>query len=211
MPESRSPTQYPGDGDRQAGRMPRTDSTASAPPHSERVKRDRDRAIDVARLSALLVVMFGHCALLLATVDDDGVHIGNLLGAVPAIAPVTWLVQIMPLFFLAGGAAGAYGWHQGSSWGTWLVTRAQRLCRPVFWYLAFWVAALMVARLILGPRSADALGRESVALLWFLGVYLVVLAFVPLLTQMRSWRTTALLVAGLLAAVLGIDAMRFAS
>ena len=48
-----------------------------------------------------------------------------------AIAPITWIVQVMPLFFLAGGAAGAYGWHTGTPWGTWLFTRAQRLCRPV--------------------------------------------------------------------------------
>src|SRR5262249_37873141 len=61
----------------------------------------RDRAVDVARLVALVVVMFGHCALLLATIDASGLRIGNLLGELPAIAPVTWVVQVMPLFFLA--------------------------------------------------------------------------------------------------------------
>lgn len=192
--------------------MPRTDSSPIAEtPTGRPTKPDRDRAIDVARLGALVVVMFGHCALLLATIDAGGVRIGNLLGAVPEIAPITWVVQIMPLFFLAGGAAGAYGWHQDSAWGSWLVTRAQRLCRPVFWYLAFWVAALGVARLVLGADSAVALGRESVALLWFLGVYLVVLAFVPVLTHMRTWRIAALLVAALLVAAGVTDAIRFAS
>lgn len=189
--------------------MPLTDTTAQTA--GTPAKRDRDRAVDVARLGALLVVMFGHCALLLSTIDDSGVRIGNLLGALPAIAPITWVVQIMPLFFLAGGAAGAYGWHPGSAWGSWLVTRAQRLCRPAFWYLAFWVAALMVARLVLGPDSADALGRESVALLWFLGVYLVVLAFVPALTHLRSWRTAAGLVLALLVAAMVTDMIRFSS
>ena len=47
----------------------------------------RDRAVDVARLAALVVVMFGHCALLLATIDAGGLRIGNLLGELPAIAP----------------------------------------------------------------------------------------------------------------------------
>lgn len=189
--------------------MPLTDSTSQTAERS--AKRDRDRAVDVARIGALLVVMFGHCALLLATIDDSGVRIGNLLGAVPVLAPVTWVVQIMPLFFLAGGAAGAYGWHPGSAWGSWLVARAQRLCRPVFWYLGFWVAALAVARVILGADSAEALGRESVALLWFLGVYLVVLAFVPALTHLRSWRSAAGLVLGLLAAATVIDMVRFST
>ena len=29
-----------------------------------------------------------------------------ILGELPLIAPLTWIVQVMPLFFLAGGAAG---------------------------------------------------------------------------------------------------------
>jgi surface polysaccharide O-acyltransferase-like enzyme len=170
----------------------------------------RDRAVDVARLAALVVVMFGHCALLLATIDSDGLRIGNLLGELPSIAPITWVVQVMPLFFLAGGAAGAYGWHSGTPWGTWLLTRAQRLCRPVFWYLAAWSIGLVVARMTLGAEAAESLGRESVALLWFLGVYLVVLAFVPALTRIRTGGAFAVVVASLLAAAAAIDGVRLA-
>ena len=165
----------------------------------------RDRAVDVARLAALVVVMFGHCALLLATIDTGGLRIGNLLGELPALAPITWIVQVMPLFFLAGGAAGAYGWRPGTPWGTWLFTRAQRLCRPVFWYLAAWTAGLLVVRVLLGAESAAGLGRECVALLWFLGVYLVVLAFVPALTRLSTGRAVAVVVASLLAAAASFD------
>jgi surface polysaccharide O-acyltransferase-like enzyme len=170
----------------------------------------RDRAVDVVRIASLVVVMFGHCALLLATIDAGGLRIGNLLGELPAIAPVTWIVQVMPLFFLAGGAAGAFSWHSGKPWGTWLFTRAQRLCRPVFWYLAAWSVGLVVARMTLGKESADGLGRECVALLWFLGVYLVVLAFVPALTRLRTGRGVALVVASLLAAAAAFDGIRLA-
>jgi hypothetical protein len=169
----------------------------------------RDRAIDVARLAALVVVMFGHSALLLATIDDGGLRIGNILGELPALAPITWVVQVMPLFFLAGGAAGAYGWHPGRTpWGTWLFTRAQRLCRPVFWYLAFWTAALVLARAVLGAESAAGLGRECVALLWFLGVYLVVLAFVPALTRLRGPGATLAMVLGLILVAAAFDTLR---
>jgi surface polysaccharide O-acyltransferase-like enzyme len=170
----------------------------------------RDRAVDVARLAALVVVMFGHCALLLATIDTNGLHIGNLLGALPTIQPLTWVAQVMPLFFFAGGAAGAYGWRRGTPWGTWLVTRAQRLCRPVFWYLAAWAVGLLVVRVTLGAESAEGIGRECVALLWFLGVYLVVLAFVPALTRLRTGRAAALVVATLLGLAAAVDGVRFA-
>ncbi|MDT5110266.1 MAG: hypothetical protein QOE20_2156 [Mycobacterium sp.] len=170
----------------------------------------RDRAVDVARLAALVVVMFGHCALLLATIDTNGLHIGNLLGALPTIQPLTWVAQVMPLFFFAGGAAGAYGWRRGTPWGTWLVTRAQRLCRPLFWYLAAWAVGLLVVRVTLGAESAEGVGRECVALLWFLGLYLVVLAFVPALIRLRTGRAAALVVAALLGLAATVDGVRFA-
>jgi surface polysaccharide O-acyltransferase-like enzyme len=190
--------------------MPLTKPMSDARRVVENTPPGRDRAVDVARLAALVVVMFGHCALLLATIDSGGLRIGNLLGELPALAPITWVVQVMPLFFLAGGAAGAYGWRSGTPWGTWLFTRAQRLCRPVFWYLAAWTVGLLVAQMVLGTESAAALGRECVALLWFLGVYLVVLAFVPMLTSLRTGRAVVVVVASLLAAATAVDGIRFA-
>ena len=191
--------------------MPLTSSVPDARTVAQTTKPDRDRAVDVARLFALVVVIFGHCALLLATIDSSGLRIGNLLGEVPALAPITWVVQVMPLFFLAGGAAGAYGWREGTQWGTWLFNRAQRLCRPVFWYLAFWTVGLLVTSMILGADSAAGLGAECVALLWFLGVYLVTLAFVPALTRMRTGRAVAVVVASLLAAAAVVDGVRIAT
>jgi surface polysaccharide O-acyltransferase-like enzyme len=191
--------------------MTLTNSMSDAGEVAAQTPPGRDRAVDVARLVALVVVMFGHCALLLATIDASGLRIGNLLGELPAIAPITWVVQVMPLFFLAGGAAGAYGWRGGTPWGTWLFTRTQRLCRPVFWYLAAWTVGLLVARMTLGADSAAGLGRECVALLWFLGVYLVVLAFVPALTRLSTGRAVAVVVASLLAAAAVVDGIRIAA
>jgi hypothetical protein len=192
--------------------MPDSHVMSSAGAAADVAKPERDRAVDVARLGALVVVMFGHCALLLATIDAGGVEIGNILGAIPGLAPITWLLQVMPLFFVAGGAAGAYSWHPDgtTSWGAWLLTRAQRLCRPAFWYLAVWTVALIAVQVTMGPESAEALGRECVALLWFLGVYLVVLAFVPALTRLSSGAAAAAVVLALIVAAAAMDALRFA-
>lgn len=190
--------------------MSSPDVVSSAEIVTRNTKPERDRAVDVARLGALLVVIFGHCALLLATIDSSGVRVGNILGALPALAPATWVLQVMPLFFMAGGAAGAYSWRDGRPWGEWLLARAQRLCRPVFWYLAVWTVVLLVVRATMGAASASALGRECVALLWFLGVYLVALAFVPALMRLTTGGVFAWVVAGLLAASGVVDAIRFA-
>ena len=80
----------------------------------------------------------------------------------------------------------------------------------MFWYLAAWTVGLLVARMILGAESAAGLGRECVALLWFLGVYLVALAFVPALTRLRTGRAVAVVVAALLAAAAAVDGIRIA-
>ncbi len=191
--------------------MPFASSVPDARSVAQNTKPGRDRAVDVARLTALVVVMFGHCALLLATIDSGGLWIGNLLGEKPALTPVTWLVQVMPLFFLAGGAAGTYSWRDGTQWGTWLVARAQRLFRPVYPYLAFWALVLVVASVILGADAAVGLGRECVALLWFLGLYIVTLAFVPALTRMQRARTPTLVIASLLVLAAAVDTVRIAT
>jgi hypothetical protein len=80
----------------------------------------------------------------------------------------------------------------------------------VFWYLAAWTGGLLVVRMILGAESAAGVGRESVALLWFLGVYLVVLAFVPALTRLSTGRAVAVVVASLLATSAAFDGLRIA-
>jgi hypothetical protein len=81
--------------------------------------------------------------------------------------------------------------------------------RPVFWYLAGWTVALLVVRVVLGEESAMGLGKECVALLWFLGVCLVVLAFVPVFTLLRTGRAVAGVVTMLLAAAAAVDEIRF--
>lgn len=177
----------------------------------------RDRAVDVARIASLVIVMFGHCAFVLATISSSsGLMVGNLLAAAPAIQPLTWILQIMPLFFLAGAASAAYGLDRAASpddddrrpWGVWLLTRTQRLARPVFWYLAAWSLALVATRVFAGPAASVRLGAQVVALLWFIGVYLVILACVPALVRLRSRRDFGLLVVGLLASTAVCDAAR---
>ncbi|GED97358.1 acyltransferase family protein [Gordonia crocea] len=190
--------------------------TAAVFPSANRVARDtpteRDRAVDVARIASLLVVMFGHCFLVLATLTGSSLWVGNVLGEMPALRPITWILQVMPLFFLAGATSAAYGLDRAAPrrqpWGLWLFTRAQRLCRPVFVYLALWSLALAATRVILGPTAGAQLGEQCVALLWFIGVYLAVLAFVPALTRLSSPRSFAVLVVALLGLAAVADAAR---
>lgn len=119
---------------------------------------------------------------------------------------LTWVFQIMPLFFFAGVAASAHTY--GGAWGGWLLRRCTRLYRPVFYYLAFWTVALMVAHRALPVHVYEPIAGISIQLLWFLGAYVLVLAAVPLLTRINTAGRLVAAVATLYACVAVIDVIR---
>lgn len=169
----------------------------------------RDRAIDVLRIGSLLVVVFGHGLMLLVIFDKDGLHLDNLLGHSELFQALTWLLQVLPLFFFAGAAASLNGARSGRSWGAWLFSRTQRLYRPVFYYLAFWLfIALPLLSLLDEPNLVAPVILTSVQLLWFLGLYLVVLATLPLLGRVTTAGSLWTVVAGLCVVMAVVDGIR---
>ena len=169
---------------------------------------ERDRAIDVIRIGALLGVVAGHTVMATSTIEDGVFRWGNLLTTSVALQALTWVFQIMPLFFFAGAAAGVTSWQPGTSWGGWLMKRCLRLYRPVFYYLAFWVATLLVLHRLLPVHVYEPIAGISIQLLWFLGAYVLMLAAVPVLSRIR---TTAGLITGVgvvYAGVLVVDVTR---
>ena len=143
----------------------------------------RDRAIDVIRIVSLVGVVVGHTIMATSIIRDDVFIWSNLLTASVIFQALTWVFQIMPLFFFAGVAACVDSWHSGDAWGNWLMRRCTRLYRPVFYYLAFWISALAILRYFLPEHVYDPVAGISIQLLWFLGAYVLVLAAVPLLAR----------------------------
>ncbi|KWX22979.1 acyltransferase [Mycolicibacterium wolinskyi] len=174
---------------------------ASTPP-------DRDRAIDVIRIVSLVGVVFGHTVMATSTIRDDVFIWSNLLTASTVFQALTWLFQIMPLFFFAGVAACVQSWRPGTSWGGWLLRRCTRLYRPVFYYLAFWTAALAILRFLLPEHVYEPVAGISIQLLWFLGAYVLVLAAVPLLARITTTAQLVGAVVGTYAFIALIDAVR---
>ena len=168
----------------------------------------RDRAIDVIRIAALLAVVLGHTIMATSTLRDDVFIWSNLLTASVVFQALTWLFQIMPLFFFAGAAACVESWRPGTSWGNWLMRRCTRLYRPVFYYLAFWVAALAILRYFLPEHVYDPVAGISWQLLWFLGAYVLVLAAIPLLARITTTSRLAGAVAGTYMVIAVVDAVR---
>ena len=168
----------------------------------------RDRAIDVIRIVSLVGVVVGHTIMATSIIRDDVFIWSNLLTASVIFQALTWVFQIMPLFFFAGVAASVDSWHPGDSWGNWLMRRCTRLYRPVFYYLAFWISALAILRYFLPEHVYEPVAGISIQLLWFLGAYVLVLAAVPLLARITTTGRLIGAVAGTYAFIAVIDAIR---
>ena len=169
---------------------------------------NRDRTIDVIRIVSLVAVVFGHTIMAVSTVRDGVFVWGNLLEWLPGLGALTWLLQIMPLFFFAGTAASVESWSAGSSWGGWLMQRCTRLYRPVFFYLAFWGVALGILRFVLPKHVYEPVAGTSIQLLWFLGAYVLVLAAIPLLYRITSTARLAAAVVAVYGLIVAIDILR---
>lgn len=169
---------------------------------------DRDRVIDVIRITALLGVVAGHTVMATSTIRDDVFIWSNLLTESVVFQALTWIFQIMPLFFFAGVAASVQSWQQGASWGGWLMRRCTRLYRPVFYYLAFWAVTLTVLRLLLPVHVYEPVAGISTQLLWFLGAYVLVLAATPLLARITTTVRFVAAVTAAYALVAVVDAIR---
>ena len=150
---------------------------------AERTPADRDRVVDLARAAALLVVVAGHSIMAVVAWPGGVPKMGNLLAAYPWTQLLTWALQIMPLFFFAGGAANAlsYDRHRarGGSYATWLWGRADRLLRPALVYLVIMGVVAAVVTVVAPSDVAAPLMELTTQLLWFLGAYLLVTAMTP--------------------------------
>jgi hypothetical protein len=171
----------------------------------------RNRYVDLVRLVAILVVMGGHWLATIIVVEDGRPRGLSALAEIGYMRWLTLLLQVMPMFFLAGGYGAAASWPswraRGGGWAGWTYSRFVRLLRPTSWFVGIMAAAVGVATLLGAPTSVLAQAGWGVALqLWFLPVYLLLLVLaVPLLT---AWnRAGWLLLAAAIAVVGAVDAL----
>lgn len=168
----------------------------------------RDRAIDVIRIVSLVGVVLGHTIMATSKIVDEVFVWDNLLTTSTVFQALTWVLQIMPLFFFAGTAASVSSWQPHHSWGGFLLKRCTRLFRPVFYYLAFWAVCLAVLYPLLPRRVYEPIAGVSTQLLWFLGAYVLVLAATPVLAKVTTLPRLAVGVGAVYAGIAVVDAIR---
>jgi hypothetical protein len=148
------------------------------------VRSEREPQVDLVRALAIGAVALGHWLAVGITDADEGIDGVNVLGELSWTHPLTWVLQVMPLFFFVAGFAnaGSLARHRelGGDGLGWIVRRYRRLVAP---------AALLVLVLggaVVAARSAgvdlEVIGRGAwvaTVPLWFLAVYLAVVLVSP--------------------------------
>ncbi len=105
----------------------------------------RDRYVDFLRVASLAGVILGH--FLMAVVDDRPEATGghsfvftNILALAPWTRPATWVLQVMPIFFVVGGFAHATAWRslarRGGGYADFARARVARLVWPALVFVS---------------------------------------------------------------------------
>lgn len=194
----------------------------TAPAGSSRLKaRDlaaatpatRNRYADLLRVVSILVVVIGHWLMAVLAYRDGKFTGENLLEIATWTHILTWVFQVMPVFFIVGGFTNASSWRSASARGVryadWLRARSARLLGPALVFVAFWTVLPVLAVAIGLPSGMARTGGREVALpIWFLAVYLLTVAAAPpLLAVHRRYGVRVLVV--LAAAAAAVDALRY--
>jgi len=145
---------------------------------------DRNRVVDALRAASILVVVFGHWLMAAVTVESGELVPGHLLILADWTHPLTWVFQVMPVFFLVGGYANGLSWRSArrrdEGYGIWLRARLRRLALPVVPLLLFWTAGGWLGlRLGLDWEVLQLASQVALVPTWFLAAYVVIVTIAP--------------------------------
>ncbi|GGD84138.1 acyltransferase family protein [Microbacterium murale] len=178
-------------------------------------KSTRDTGIDFVRALCVLGVVLLHSMMVGVTVTESGPLFANASDGSWWITPLSWVLQVMPLFFVIGGFAGYTSLRRAQQRGgtakEFVAARIHRLVLPA-------VVTIGVVGIVLTVLLANGVPADLVAIagyrygqpLWFLGVFLLCQVLLPLFAaahRRAPWITITLLVA----AAVAVDAVRNAT
>ncbi len=205
-----------------AGTIPASESAPAAPLASlvDNTPDTRDRYVDFLRALSITVVILWHWVFSITqwSTDNHSLIMPNPIGGVPGLWAVTWLLQIMPVFFFVGGYANLAGIEGMTAaddgrppmWRVFVAKRLRRLGKPVGIYVGLWVIGEIIAHaLVPGYRGVTTWGMVVFVPLWFLGVYLSVVLLAPLTARLHQ-RAPFVTLATLAAGMALTDVLRFA-
>ncbi len=181
---------------------------------ARRTPADRNRYVDFLRGLSITAVVIGHWLIAAPWVADGELHLDHMLSRASWTRWLTWVFQVMPVFFIVGGYANAASWEaarrQAQPYAAWLSSRLRRLIGPVVPLVLLWAAMAAVAHQAgVRPQIIKVGSQTALVPVWFLAVYVMVVVLVPLTrSAWRAWGVASFWVLALIAAA--VDAAAFA-
>jgi peptidoglycan/LPS O-acetylase OafA/YrhL len=154
---------------------------------------ERNRYVDFLRAVSILVVVTGHWLVAAVYYHDGTLETGKLLVLQPQTQWLTWLFQVMPIFFIVGGYANGVSLESARrkniDYAGWLSSRLYRLVTPLLVLLFGW--AILAATMYFLGVDGDTTRRASRGALiptWFLAIYIFVVMLAPIMYKFwRRW------------------------
>jgi peptidoglycan/LPS O-acetylase OafA/YrhL len=180
---------------------------------AEATPATRNRIIDFWRALAIGFVVFGHWLAASIWLRADGeITLMNSLEWIPYSGWVTWIVQVMPIFFFVGGYANARALRRVEAGEQqrreWITIRVRRLFTPVIPLLIVWTLLIVIMRPFVPGDVIRAGSMSATVPLWFIAVYIGLVAVAPF--TYRWWRTSGWVsVISLAGAAVAVDIARF--
>ena len=181
----------------------------------DRTPTSRNRYVDFLRAMSMLVVTVGHWLAAAPYFDaTNTLTTPHILTIVPWTAWLTWILQVMPIFFIVGGYANGISWRaarrDGRSYAAWLEGRLRRLVWPTLPLLLIWVAIVAIEyALDMRPKLISYGSQVAFIPIWFLAVYIGIVLLVPAMEA--AWARFGMnFFWALTAAAVVVDVMYFA-
>lgn len=174
---------------------------------------ERDPYVDLIRAFSLLVVVLWHWVFTILAFTPGGPRATSPLQWTYALWPLTWVFQVMPLFFFVGGFAHLMVWRKtrarGGSWAGFVWGRLRRLLPPALILIGFWLAVGLAAILLAHNTWVIHAALLIISPLWFLGIYLILVLIAPMMIWLHE-RWGALILVFLVGLAAQMDILRFA-
>ena len=149
--------------------------------------------MDFLRAVSILFVITGHWLITTAEWDADTQTLRPLLAleSVPWTAWLTWLFQVMPIFFIVGGYSNAISLESARDkhlgYAQWLTGRLHRLLTPLLLLVLVWAVVSLLMQLAGAAESTIRfVSRTALVPTWFLAIYTMIVLLAP--ASYALWR-----------------------
>jgi peptidoglycan/LPS O-acetylase OafA/YrhL len=143
---------------------------------------DRDRYLDLLRGGSIIAVVLGHWLVADLTYTSGELSLHSSLAEVPAMWPLTWVFQVIPVFFFVAGAVNGPSWvraqDRGEPYSRFLDRRVHRVLVPTVVAVVL-ITIVAAALAVAGGAGVSGAGAMLLQSLWFLAVYLALVALTP--------------------------------